>query len=362
MSSIYLQIQDKIYRKHFADWLADPSPDAKPYQFLFRDLNMHTSLKVFCGDYISDENCKEISDKYWLITKALELVNFPFPFPGTKVWHAIQARKITVRHLSAAAAASKKNMLAGGEANCLLDHWVNEILAAKRYREGKDQGVERPNLIVREYSDYEMSLVLFSFIFASQDAMSSSITYGFQHLADYPDVLAKVREEQYRVRGTDVDSAITIDQLDDMPYTNAVCREVLRHRPPVIMVPYKTTRPFAISDDYTVPSGTMIIPSFWNSLHDPEVYPDPESFKPERWMPGGANQDSTDSKNWLVFGAGAHRCIGAFCCLTSLLVLCADFGLAGQSYVMMHMAAVFGSASMLMDWKHERTELSDEIK
>lgn len=50
------------------------------------------------------------------------------------------------------------------------------------------------------------------------------------------------------------------------------------------------------------------------SLHDPEVYPDPEDFIPERWMPGGANADGGDSKNWLVFGAGAHKCIGASRC------------------------------------------------
>lgn len=45
---------------------------------LFRDLNMETSLRVFCGSYISEEDAKDVSDKYWMITQALELVNFPF--------------------------------------------------------------------------------------------------------------------------------------------------------------------------------------------------------------------------------------------------------------------------------------------
>jgi len=234
-------------------------------------------------------------------------------------------------------------MAAGGTVDCLLDAWVEEILAAKRYREGGDQGSERPNLIVREYSDHEMALVLLSFIFASQDAMSSSITFAFQHLADYPEVLEKVREEQYRVRNNDIVSAITLDLIDQMPYVHAVAKEVLRHRPPVIMVPYLTTKAFPLAEDYTVPAGTMLIPSFWNSLHDPAVYPDPEEFIPERWMPGGTNASESDSKNWLVFGAGAHRCIG-------------------QSYVMMHMSAVIGSAAVLMDWTHEKTPESDDMQ
>ncbi|GAA5990560.1 hypothetical protein JCM10908_003129 [Rhodotorula pacifica] len=79
------------------------------------------------------------------------------------------------------------------------------------------------------------------------------------------------------------------------------------------------------------------------SLHDPEVYPDPEEFLPERFMPGGANADGGDSKNWLVFGAGAHKCIG-------------------QSYVYHHMAATIGTAAGLMDWVHEKTPESEEIQ
>lgn len=157
---------------------------------IFRDLNMETSLRVFCGDYIKEDNVREISDKYWQITTALELVNFPFgeqatfpgwgwqvltdglhittAFPGTKVWRACKAREVAVKHLSNAAAASKAAMASGKEANCLLDAWVEEILAAKNYRENAHEGAERPNLILREYSDHEMALVLLSFIFASQ--------------------------------------------------------------------------------------------------------------------------------------------------------------------------------------------------
>ncbi|CEQ39211.1 SPOSA6832_00718, partial [Sporobolomyces salmonicolor] len=364
---IYLRMQDSIYRKYFRQWVADPTPEAQPYQMKFRDLNMETSLRVFCGSYIREEDVKEISDKYWLITQALELVNFPFAFPGTKVWNACRAREVTVKYLMQAAAASKKAIAAGKEPDCLLDEWVEEIHSGK----------------VRKYENKEMALVLLSvshppaslvrgmttiFIFTPSlpDAMSSSITFAFQLLADHPEVLAKIREEQTRVRAGDLESAMSLEWLEQMPYTNAVTKEVLRYRPPVIMVPYLTKKPFPINDEYTVPKGTMLIPSFWNvrfpvflstsvipsltlgtceqSLHDPAVYPDPEDFVPERFMPGGANHgNDKDAKNWLVFGAGAHKCIG-------------------QNYVYMHMSAVIGSAAMLLNWEHERTPESDEIQ
>ncbi|KAL8280253.1 hypothetical protein RQP46_007367 [Phenoliferia psychrophenolica] len=235
-------------------------------------------------------------------------------------------------------------MALGKEPDCLLDEWVSEILAAKAYRERTDDSVEKPNLILREYSNHEMALVLLSFIFASQDAMSSSITFAFQLLADHPAVLAKVREEQVRIRGTDTESPVSLEWLGEMSYTNAVTTEVLRLRPPVIMVPYMTTKAFPVTEDVTVPKGTMLIPSFWNSLHDPEVYPDPDDFIPERWLPGGTNAGPpTASKNWLGFGHGAHRCIA-------------------QDYVFLSMNELISTAALLMDWEHERTAESDEIQ
>lgn len=100
-------------------------------------------------------------------------------------------------------------------------------------------------------------------------------------------------------------------------------------------------------------------PSFWNSLHDPAVYPDPDAFKPERWLEGGDAVES-DPKNYLVvrpflsfvfcscspamqYGSGPHRCIG-------------------YEYANMHIAAVLGTAAMLMDWQHEVTPESSLIK
>jgi hypothetical protein len=93
--------------------------------------------------------------------------------------------------------------------------------------------------------------------------MTSAITFAFQLLADHPEILAKVRAEQDALRGHDVDAALDLDVMDKMTYTRAVMKESLRLRPPVIMVPYATTKPFQISEDYTVPAGSMVIPSFW---------------------------------------------------------------------------------------------------
>ncbi|UZJ55322.1 hypothetical protein CBS101457_004642 [Exobasidium rhododendri] len=340
---IYLGIQESIYKQHFAKWLADKDPNPKPYMMPFRDLNMETSLRVFCGNYISEEGAKQVSDNYWLITLALELVNFPFALPGTKVYNAIKARKMAMKQFEHTAREAKRRMAEGGEVTCLTDAWVKAMLDARMERENPEMGNEIRRVLVRDFSDREIALVLLSFLFASQDAMSSGLTYLFQHMADRPDVLQKVREEQYRLRGDDLEAPLTFEVVQQMTYTNVVVKESLRLKPPVIMVPYKTLKPFPIDASYTVPKGAMVIPSFWNSLHDTSVYPEPEQLKPERWMEGSDGLADKNPKNYLVFGSGPHNCIG-------------------QQYAMMHLTAVLGTASILMNWEHEITPLSEKVQ
>jgi C-22 sterol desaturase len=74
-------------------------------------------------------------------------------------------------------------------------------------------------------------------------------------MAQRPDVLDKIREENLRLRGGDRNKPISMDILDGMTYTRAAVRELLRYRPPVIMVPYLVKKAFPVTDTYTVPKG-----------------------------------------------------------------------------------------------------------
>lgn len=223
--STYTAIQDEITRKHFNLWLsaADKDPSAKEIMMTARELNMETSLRVFCGKYIPDEGAREINEKYWAITRALELVNFPLAFPGTKVYRAIQARKVALSWLELASKKAKEAFAAGAEPECMIDEWIRVI------NDPNHKGR-------RDFSDREIAMVVFSFLFASQDAMSSGLIYGFQHLADHPDILAKIREEQEQVRGGNYEKPMTMEMLDASPYLRAFVKENLRHKPPVTMV------------------------------------------------------------------------------------------------------------------------------
>jgi len=83
-----------------------------------------------------------------------------------------------------------------------------------------------------------------------------------------------------------------------------------------------------------------VVPTTYLALHDSEAYPNPETFDPERWISGDADKQV---KNWLVFGTGPHYCLG-------------------QQYAQLNLMLMIGKASMMLDWKHQITDLSEEIK
>jgi sterol 22-desaturase len=344
----YLPTQEDVFSDYFEKFVrASKVNGGKPMPFmgLFREINCAMSCRTFVGHYISDEAVKKIADDYYCITAALELVNIPLSLyvPYSKVWRGKRAADGVLAEFTKCAAASKVHMAAGGKPTCIIDRWISSMIESKRYRDDVAAGiedVEKPSVLLREFSDFEIAQTMFTFLFASQDASSSSTTFLFQILAQRPDVLDRVRQENIEARGGDVNAPFNLPMLESMVYTNAVVKELLRYRPPVIFVPYEAKKAFPVTPTYTVPKGAMIIPSCYPALHDPEVYPQPDVFDPERWITGDA---SDKSRNWLVFGAGPHNCIA-------------------QQYVQLTMTAMIGKAALELDWVHHATARSEEIK
>ena len=333
---IYITVQEKymdIYLDRFVKYDG-------PRKFFpeFRELLCALSLRTFCGDYILEEQIAEIADNYFRITAALELVNFPIIIPYTKTWYGKKIAHETMLIFEKCAAMAKVHIEAGGKPHCVMDEWV--FLMKKARDEQQQANDPEATLLVREFSNKEISETIFTFLFASQDASSSLACWLFQIVADRPDVMTKIRDEQLKVRNNDPSVPLHLDLIKEMTFTNHVVRETLRYRPPVLMVPYVVKKRFPVTDSYSVPKGAMVIPTLYPALHDPEVYEEPESFIPERWATATSDMEK---RNWLVFGVGPHLCLG-------------------QNYVMMLFTGMLGKFAMNSDIVHHKTELSEEIK
>lgn len=259
----YLPGQEQVYNRYFTkmtQMTKDAGGKPVPFMQMFREIITAVSLRSFCGHYISDEAVKKIADDYYHITEALELVNFPIIIPFTRTWYGKKAADLVLAEFSKAAAKSKVKMAAGGEVSCIMDGWIKDMIDSKRWKEAEAKGLpldglRKPTPLLRDFTDREIAQTVFTFLFASQDATSSAATWLFQIMAQRPDILDRVRDENLKIRNGDIHAPVNQDQLDSMKYTRAVVRELLRYRPPVLMVPYMVKKSFPITPDYTIPKG-----------------------------------------------------------------------------------------------------------
>ncbi|KPM11179.1 cytochrome P450-like protein 25 [Sarcoptes scabiei] len=122
----------------------------------------------------------------------------------------------------------------------------------------------------------------------------------------------KIQERLYR----EIDDAfrskpdsIDYDIVIDLPYLNAIISETLRKYPSALIMGREAADDYRV-DEYnlTIEKGTGIIISIYAIHHNPEYYPEPERFDPERFMPG--NLEKIIPYTYLPFGGGPRNCIG----------------------------------------------------
>ncbi|KAJ7982963.1 putative monooxygenase [Mycena polygramma] len=137
------------------------------------------------------------------------------------------------------------------------------------------------------------------------DTNTSSILVFFHAMMGHPAIQAKARQEIYDVIGRD--RLPTIEDKASLPYVRSVMTEVLRLHPTVPAgMPHSLTQD-DIYEGMHLPKGSLMIPNVWYMLHDPEVYPDPDTFNPDRYT----NLDSEMVKVWdVAFGFGRRVCPG----------------------------------------------------
>jgi cytochrome P450 family 710 subfamily A protein len=219
---IYISIQEKTVRKHIATWLASAEKSNDPVQLrlLIRDMNLETSQNAFVGPYLTPEQRQQFNYDYNLFNQGL--MSLPVSLPGFAFHAAKKAVPRLIATLTSCAKASKVRMMAEEEPACLIDFWIVEVL--KQIREAEEAGAPMP----RHTSDPEIGYHVFDFLFAAQDASTSSITWAATLLESHPDMLEKVRQEQKFLQH-ESPTGLTPELLRKMKYTEMVVKEVLRY-------------------------------------------------------------------------------------------------------------------------------------
>jgi cytochrome P450 len=127
---------------------------------------------------------------------------------------------------------------------------------------------------------------------AGHETTASELAWAFERLAREPRVLRRLHEE--------------IDAGEDEAYLTATIQETLRRRPVLPQAEPRLVKEPVEIGDWRYEPGVVLAASAWLVHHDPDVYPDPFAFRPERFL-----QEPPGTYTWIPFGGGRRRCLGA---------------------------------------------------
>ncbi|GJD03177.1 cytochrome P450 [Colletotrichum higginsianum] len=156
----------------------------------------------------------------------------------------------------------------------------------------------------KEHNDKFMALSMYG---GGADTTVSSIASFFLAMMVYPEVQQKAQEEIDRVVGQD--RLPNAHDRERLPYIDAIVKELMRWNPIGPMgLPHSSTED-DVFEGYFIPKGAMVMPNIWHFARDPEKYPEPTAFKPERFLASEGHEPEADPQKF-VFGYGRRVCPG----------------------------------------------------
>ncbi|HVP50381.1 MAG TPA: cytochrome P450 [Candidatus Bathyarchaeia archaeon] len=213
---------------------------------------------------------------------------------------------------------SRKRFLRGVQE---LDEIVYGIIRERRAnRMGEDllsdflraQDEDGSSMTDKQLRDEVMTMLL-----AGHETTALALSWAWYLLAKHPDEQAKLHAELDLVLAGRTPSAGAVPQL---PVANKVVRETMRLYPPAWVMSRQAVEDVEVGG-YTVPAGSNVIVSQWVTHRDARFFPEPESFRPDRWSP--ESEQSLPKFAYFPFGGGPRSCIGNNFALLEATVLLA---------------------------------------
>ncbi|KAK4479417.1 hypothetical protein RD792_014931 [Penstemon davidsonii] len=158
-------------------------------------------------------------------------------------------------------------------------------------------------------SDSDMIAVLWEMIFRGTDTVAILLEWILARMILHPEIQSKAQNEIDTLIGNTNRNVVDSD-LPNLPYLQAIVKETLRLHPPGPLLSWAR---LAIHDTHvgphSVPAGTTAMVNMWAITHDPTVWPEPEKFRPERFLEEDVSIMGSDLR-LAPFGSGRRVCPG----------------------------------------------------
>jgi len=148
---------------------------------------------------------------------------------------------------------------------------------------------------------------LLTMLIAGHDTSTALLAWTLTLLGKHPQAMERVRSEVDTVLGN-TDQPPTIDQINDLAFTDQVIKEALRLYPPIHVGNRRVATDMTLQG-YHVPAETRLMYSIYLSHREEEHWHDPEAFIPERF--DRQNEEHRPPLTYIPFGGGPRNCIGA---------------------------------------------------
>ncbi|MCC5954115.1 MAG: cytochrome P450 [Acidimicrobiia bacterium] len=187
------------------------------------------------------------------------------------------------------------------------------------------------------FSADQVTGMFISMMFAGHHTTSGTAAWTLIELLRHPEWFARVVAEHDAMAAEGAE--VTYQALREMPVTEAAIKEALRLHPPLILLLRVAKVPVDVGG-YRIEPGKLVGASLSVSNQLPEAFDAPDDYDPGRYL--APRQDDVDNPwNWIPFGAGRHRCVGA-------------------AFAMMQLKSIF--SVLLRDWTFEAAQPFDSYR
>ncbi|CAG5046105.1 unnamed protein product [Parnassius apollo] len=164
---------------------------------------------------------------------------------------------------------------------------------------------EKTNALIH-LDDDTIDAQSFLFLIAGYETSSTLLSFAIHTLAIKPDIQEKLRAH---IQEVTEGKEITYELLSELTYLEGFLLETLRLHPPLSRVERKCTKNYVLpGTNIKINVGDLLAIPVYGIHMDPNIYPEPHEFRPERFI--GEEKNNRPSHLYLAFGAGPRNCIG----------------------------------------------------